>query len=142
MLKWSVVVLVLLVLAGWGAAALHHHLTYGKVVGEKQQTLSVDRGDRFSIGVRDLGASVGDHWSAQATPEGALAGAGRRKVSDNWLDRIGIGPSSDGGNAGTTYFSYDARRAGTATVTLTNCFQGCHQPSQYSRSVTWTITVK
>jgi hypothetical protein len=140
--KWSAVVLVLLVLAGWGAAVLRHHVTYGKVVGEEQPTLSVDRGDRFSIGIRDLGASVGDHWTAQAAPEGALAGAGRRKVADNWLDPIGLAPESDGGGAGTAYFSYDARQAGTATVTLTNCFQGCHQPSQYSRSVTWTITVR
>jgi hypothetical protein len=141
-LIWSAVVLVLLVLGAWGAAALRHHLTYGTVVGEEQPTLSVERGDRFSIGVRDLGSSVGDHWSAQAAPAGALDAAGEHNVSGNWLDRVGISAQSDGGGAGTTYFSYDARQAGTATVTLTNCFQGCRQPSRYSRSVTWTITVK
>jgi hypothetical protein len=138
----SAVVLVLLALGGWGAASLHHRLTYGTVAGEKQPTLSVDRGDRFSIGVRDLGSSVGDHWTAQAAPQGALDGAGEHHVSDSLLDRLGIGTQNDGGGAGTTYFSYDARQAGTATVTLTNCFQGCHRPSRYSRSVTWTITVK
>jgi len=139
---WSAVVLVLLVLGGWGAAALHRHRTYGTVAGEDQPTLSVERGDRFSIGVRDLGASVGDHWTAQTTPAGALAGAGERTVSDSWLDRVGLAPQTDGGGAGTTYFSYDARQTGTATVVLTNCFQGCHGPSPNSRSVTWTITVK
>jgi hypothetical protein len=139
---WSLVALVVVAGATWAGLTWHHHNVYGTIVGEDRQTLTVDRGERFSIGVRDHGLSVGDHWTAQAAPASALAAAGEHKVSSNWLERIGIHIETDGGGDGTRYFVYDPKQAGTATVTLSNCFQGCHFPSPYTRSVTWTITVK
>jgi hypothetical protein len=139
---WTVAAVVVLAAgATWGGLAWHQHATYGTVVREDQKTLTVDRGDRFSIGVRDHGPSVGDHWTAQTAGD-TLDPAGKRHVYFNPLERVGIHVEGAGGGDGTTYFIYDARRTGTAVVTLSNCFQGCHWPSPYTRSVTWTITTR
>lgn len=130
-----------LLLAGLAVAAVmvRHHFVYGRVVDETQLTVTVHRGDRLSLAVPDAGASVGDSWSAVVAPDGMLRQVDNRKVMGNLLDRI-FGPAA-GGGAGTRYFIYRADAAGAATVTLSDCFQGCHEPSPYSRSVVWTITV-
>jgi hypothetical protein len=139
---WTVgAVVVLAAGATWGGLAWRHHAIYGTVVSEDQTTVTVHRGDRFSIGVRDHGPSVGDHWTAQIAGD-TLGAAGQRHVSANLLERVGIHVEGAGGGDGTTYFLYDARRTGIAAVTLSNCFQGCHWPSPDTRSVTWTITIR
>jgi hypothetical protein len=140
---WTVAAVVVLAAgATWGGLAWHHHATYGTVVREDQKTLTVDRGDRFSIGVRDHGPSVGDHWTVETTAGDTLSAVGQRHVSFDLLERVGINIETAGGGDGITYFRYDARRSGTAAVTLSNCFQGCHWPSPYTRSVTWMITIR
>jgi hypothetical protein len=140
---WTVAaVVVLAVGATWGGLAWHRHAVYGTVVGEDKTTLTVDRGDRFSLAVPDRGASVGDSWSANVGPSGVLAPVDNRMVMNNFVDRV-FGPLV-GGGAGTRYFIYDADRSGSATVTVANCFQGCDHPTKAaeSRSVTWRITVR
>ena len=141
-LSWSLAALLLAATTTWAVAAIRHHVVYGTVAGEDHRTLTVDRGDRFSIAIRDLGRSVGDHWTAEATPAAAVRTLSERKVAGNLLERVGIHIETMGGGQGTRYFRYDAIRTGTVTVTLSNCFQGCHEPSPYSRSVSWTITVR
>jgi inhibitor of cysteine peptidase len=140
---WTVAALAVLAAAAtWGSLAWHRHATYGTIAAEDRTTLTVTRGDRFSLAVPDRGASVGDSWSAGATPEGMLTPLENRMIMSNWADRI-FGPLT-GGGGGTRYFVFRAARAGAVEVTLTNCFQGCDHPSQVaeSRSVIWRITVR
>ncbi len=139
---WAIAAIVVLVAAAWGGVAWRHHATFGTIAGEDRTTLTVDRGDRISLAVPDRGSSVGDSWSARVSPDGVLSPVDNRKVMGNIVDRI-FGPQI-GGGGGTRYFVYDADHAGTAAVTLSNCFQGCDHPtkSAESRSVTWTITVR
>jgi hypothetical protein len=140
---WTVAAVVVLAAgATWGGLAWHQHATYGTVVREDQKTLTVDRGDRFSLAVPDRGASVGDSWSSSVGPGGVLTPVDNRMVMSNLADRV-FGPLA-GGGAGTRYFIYDGDRSGRATVTVANCFQGCDHPTKAaeSRSITWTITVR
>jgi hypothetical protein len=140
---WTVAAVVVLAAgATWGGLAWRHHATYGTVVGEDQKSLTVDRGDRFSLAVPDRGASVGDSWSAAVVPQAALASAGNRKVLSSLVDRI-FGPLA-GGGAGMRYFIYTAEREGSARVTLSNCFQGCYdvRTRAASRTVAWVITIR
>jgi hypothetical protein len=137
---WSLAVVIVLAAGGWGAVALWEHTTFGRKITETELTVTVERGDRLSLAVHDRGASVGDSWSATVTPEGILTPVGNRKTMGNLGDRL-FGPSA-GGGGGTRYFSYTADAAGTARVSLTNCFQGCDEPTPLSRTVTWQVTVR
>jgi hypothetical protein len=134
-----------LVLAGaaTGAGAVRQHAVLGTVAGADRPAVDVDRGDRISIAVRDRGASVGDSWTATTTPAGTLGPVAERNVPSGWWERLsGRDGDLSGGGDGTTYFVYEAEQSGSATVTLVNCFQGCDEPSPFSRSVTWKITVR
>ena len=139
---WAIAAFVVLMAAVWGGVAWRRHATFGTIAGEDRTTLTVDRGDRFSLAVADRGASVGDSWSARVSPDGVLTSVDNRMVRGNIVDRI-FGPQI-GGGAGTRYFVYHADHAGTAAVTLSNCFQGCDHPTKAaeSRSITWTVTVR
>jgi len=142
-LLWSLAVVITLMAATWATLTLHDRATFGSKLDETHLTATLHQGDRYSIGVRDRGASVGDHWTAATDPPGALDSIEQRNVPRNWRARL-FGRDSDlaGGGDGTTYFVYEARRPGVATVTLDNCFQGCDWPSPETRSVTWQITVR
>jgi hypothetical protein len=126
----------------WGGVAVYRHHVYGTVLTESRLTATVGVGDRFSLAVPDRGASVGDAWSARAGAGTVVSAQGRRTRPKSPLDRFGA--PRLGGGQGTTYFLYDATAAGSAQVTLTDCFQGCDHPvnQAQSRSVTWTITVR
>jgi hypothetical protein len=139
---WSLAAVVLGAALNWGALELRHHVVYGTVIDESDLTVTVQRGERFSLSVPDRGASVGDEWSAAVEPAGILTTIENRMVMSNLFDRV-FGPLA-GGGAGTRYFIYTANRRGTATVKLFNCFQGgCDQPGdKISRGVTWEITVR
>jgi inhibitor of cysteine peptidase len=140
-LSWSLAVAILLAAAVWGGLALHERATFGTKITEKDLTVEVDEGDRFSLAVPDRGASVGDAWSATVAPDGVVAAVEDRKVMSNVWDRV-FGPQA-GGGAGTRYFIYTAEGPGTVRVTLANCFQGCRDGYSrgLSREVTWTVTV-
>jgi hypothetical protein len=137
---WSLAAVILGAALNWGALELRHQVIFGTVFDEKTLTATVQRGDRFSLVVADLGASVGDSWSAAVVPAAVLRTVADRQVMSSPVDRI-FGPAA-GGGAGHRYFIYVASEPGTATVTLSNCFQGCHEPSPYSRDVVWTVTVR
>ena len=139
---WVVVVVVVLGALTWGGVVFYRHRVYGAVYSESQTSVMVGKGDRFSLAVPDRGASVGDYWTAQVDPAGLLSDQGKRTRHTALLDRVR--DPLLGGGQGTTFFTYDATGTGTATVTLSNCFQGCTTPEAKaaSRSVTWTITVK
>jgi hypothetical protein len=137
---WSLAAVVLGAALNWGAVEVRHHVVFGTVFDESDLTVTVQRGDRFSVVVPDLGASVGDSWSEAVVPAAVLRTVEDRQVMSNPMDRI-FGPAA-GGGAGHRYFIYVAGEQGTATVTLSNCFQGCHEPSPYSRDVVWTVTVR
>jgi hypothetical protein len=140
---WTVAAIVVLAgAATWGGLAWHRHATYGTIATEDHPTLTLDRGDRFSLAVRDHGPSIGDHWTAQPPAGDMISAAGHRNIPFSLLARIGIDTGEIGGGDGTTYFLYDARRSGTATVTLSNCYRGCTEPSPETRDVSWTITVR
>jgi hypothetical protein len=131
-----------LALAGFLALRGIQRARYGEVHAEGAGTVTVDRGDRFSLAVPDRGASVGDHWTVSAEPDGALALVRSQLIAGNIVDRV-LGPAP-GGGGGTRYFVFDARRPGTATITLHNCFQGCHdeRTREASRDATWTVRVR
>lgn len=139
---WAIAALVVLIAAVWGGFAWRRHATFGTIADEDRASLTVARGERFSLAVPDRGASVGDSWSARIDPAGVLTTAESRMVRGNIADRI-FGPQI-GGGGGTRYFIYVADHAGTATVILSNCFQGCDHPTNAaeSRNVAWTITVR
>jgi hypothetical protein len=138
---WSVAAVVLGAALNWGAVELRHHVVFGTVFDESDLTVTVQKGERFSLSVPDRGASVGDKWSATVEPAGSLITVENRMVMSNLLDRI-FGPQA-GGGAGTRYFIYTANVQGSATVKLFDCFQGgCDQPGdKISRGVTWEITI-
>jgi hypothetical protein len=137
----SLAVVIILAATIWAIGALRVHLTFGTKIDESDLTVTVDEGDRFSLAVPDRGASVGDSWSAAATPDGVLQAVDNRKVMSNLADRL-FGPEM-GGGGGTRYFVFEARKQGTARVVVTNCFRGCDNENtrRFARSVTWTITV-
>ena len=138
---WSLVAIAVGAALNWGVVALRDHATFGTIFDEKELTVTVGPGERFSLAVPD-GGSIGDEWSATVAPDGVLTATGNRLVMSNLLDRI-FGPQA-GGGAGTRYFTYSANQPGVATVRLFDCFQGmCNTPyDKYSRAVTWTVTVK
>ncbi|MCU7727731.1 hypothetical protein ODJ79_28775 [Actinoplanes sp. KI2] len=138
---WLVVIVVVLGALTWGGVVVYRHRVYGTVYSESQTSVTVGKGDRFSLAVPDRGASVGDFWTAQVAPDGLLGDQGKRTRHKALLDRVR--DPLLGGGQGTTFFTYDATATGTAKVTLSNCFQGCSSPASQaaSRSVTWTITV-
>lgn len=138
---WAVVVVVVLGALTWGGVVFYRHRVYGTVYSESQTSVTVGKGDRFSLAVPDRGASVGDYWTAHVTPDGLLSGQSKRTRHQALLDRVR--DPLLGGGQGTTFFTYDATATGTAKVTLSNCFQGCAGPESKaaSRNVTWTITV-
>jgi hypothetical protein len=139
-LLWSLGAVIILAAGGWGARALWEHATFGRKITQDQLTVTVGRGDRFSLAIPDRGASVGDSWSATVAPDGVLTQVDNRKIMSNRGDRI-FGPEA-GGGGGTRYFVFTADAPGTARVTLANCFQGCDEPSPLSRTVTWQVTVR
>jgi hypothetical protein len=139
---WVVVVVVVLGGLTWGGVVFYRHRVYGTVYSESQTSVTVGKGDRFSLAVPDRGGSVGDYWTARVDPAGLLGDQGKRTRHRALLDRVR--DPLLGGGQGTTFFTYDATATGTAKVTLSNCFQGCDSPESKaaSRSVTWAITVR
>ncbi|GAA4946512.1 hypothetical protein [Actinoplanes utahensis] len=136
---WPVAALLLVGGLGWGGFALYRYETYGTEFTEADLTVEVDAGDRFSLAVLDRGGSVGDGWSAEAGP--LLTAQGDRTRYDSLSAYVGEPPA--GCCSGTTLFVFDAATAGKTQVTLTNRFQGGHDPSDpENRSVTWEITVR
>jgi hypothetical protein len=130
-------------LAGFLALRGVQRARYGGVHAEGTETVVVvDRGDRFSLAVPDRGASVGDHWTMSAEPDGTISLVHSQLIAGNIVDRV-LGPAP-GGGGGTRYFVFDAHRPGTVTVTLHNCFQGCHdeRTREASRDATWTVRVR
>jgi inhibitor of cysteine peptidase len=140
---WTVALTVVLAAAAtWGGFAWHRHATYGTIAGEDRTSLTVARGDRLSLAVPDRGPSVGDSWSAVMAPDGVLTQVDNRMIMSSLADRI-FGPLT-GGGGGTRYFIYEADHSGAASVTVSNCFQGCDHPGKTaeSRRITWRITVR
>ncbi|MEU6235207.1 protease inhibitor I42 family protein [Kitasatospora sp. NPDC047058] len=115
----------------------------GRVLGADERSVSVAPGERFSVSVRD-NASVGDYWSlADPQPDAAVVA----KV-DEVLDTPDDAEGKDGAG-GTRFYVFEARSAGTTTITLFNCFRSlCNDPktSDQDRTLlvrnTYTVTVR
>jgi predicted secreted protein len=141
--RWIVAlaVVLLLVAGSAGGYAVWRHITYGAVATQDNTVVRVDTGERFSLAVPDRGASVGDSWTAKASPDGPVALHEQRMVASNLSDRL-IGANA-GGGGGTRYFVFDARKRGTVTITLHNCFQGCRdeRTNDLSRTIEWQVTI-
>ncbi len=138
---WCVIAVVLWVGIGLGASTVRRQVVFGDVHTEAAKAVTVGRGDRFSLAVRDRGASVGDHWTQRtAAPDVVTVREERHEPAGGVLAKLG----GDGGGDGTRYFVFEARRPGTTTVVLSNCFQGCTPGwrEAVSRSISWTITVE
>jgi inhibitor of cysteine peptidase len=143
MRRWLFVVVAVLVVGLAGVVTVHvvRRARWGDVRDETRITVAIDRGGRFTLAVPDRGASVGDHWTASVRPEGAAVLVRSELVAGNVFDRV-LGPAN-GGGGGTRYFVFDARRAGSAAITLHNCFQACadDRTRAASRDLTWTVKV-
>ncbi|GAA1808189.1 protease inhibitor I42 family protein [Planosporangium flavigriseum] len=139
---WALAAVVLVGVAGVAVVTGVQRSRHGEVHNGGTTTVAVERSHRFSLAVPDRGASVGDHWTAAVAPDGVVTLVRSEQAAGNLLDRL-IGPNI-GGGAGTRYFVFDARRPGSATITLHNCFQGCgdDRTRSESRDVTWTVTVR
>ncbi|GII26028.1 protease inhibitor I42 family protein [Planosporangium mesophilum] len=143
--RWWLVTLAAVVVAALaGMAAINgvRRARYGDVHPQGDSAVVVGHGHRFSLAVPDRGSSVGDHWTAAATPDGVVALVRSEQVDGNIADRV-FGPAI-GGGAGTRYFVFDARRTGSVAITLHNCFQGCgtDRTTAESRDAVWTVTVR
>jgi inhibitor of cysteine peptidase len=143
--RWWVAVLAtmgLVGLIGFVVDTVVRRSRYGDVHSEGAAGVAVDRSGRFSLAVRDRGASVGDHWTAAVAPEGIATLRRSELVGGSIVDRM-FGPAT-GGGGGTRYFVFDARRPGATTITLRNCFQGCDSDRTRgaSRDAVWTVTVR
>lgn len=132
---------VLVVVAAVVGLVVRRQLRYGTIVDRETASITVDVGDRFSLRVPDRGPSVGDRWSASADPADLVERVGDELVSDSLGDRL-FGPAL-GGGGGVRYFRFDAKRAGRATITLSNCFQGCRTERTRAVSTTtvWTVII-
>jgi inhibitor of cysteine peptidase len=141
--RWWMFVLAVVVVAVAGLVAVKgaQRARYGTVHDEHDTTIGVDRGDRFTLAVPDRGASVGDHWTADIQPSGAVVLERSRLNAGSFVDRL-VGPAN-GGGAGIRYLVFNARRSGKVTITLHNCFQGCgdERTRAASRDVAWTVDV-
>ncbi|MPZ81948.1 MAG: hypothetical protein GEV28_16765 [Actinophytocola sp.] len=87
--------------------------------------IEVARGESFTIAVTD-NASVGDKWTLSEEPDAAV-------VTTNGDDYVPDSADNREGDGGTRYFLFDATAAGTTSLALFNCFQGCHQPKDERR---------
>lgn len=86
----------------------------------------IDPGDSFEIAVDD-NASAGDYWSIIGMPDPAVV-----ESDGDRFEADGSGADADGGG-GKRYFRFYARKAGTTTIELRNCFRGCAQPGDDHR---------
>lgn len=145
-LLWSVVIAVgavAVVIGGvTGGFAIYRNVHFGHRYTESDRSVTVDQGDVFTLTVPDRGASVGDHWTATVDDPARATEVRSALISDSLYDRI-FGPAI-GGGGGHRLTTFRAGESGTTTITLANCFQGCHDPDKdaESRKVTWTITVR
>ncbi|MEU4241796.1 protease inhibitor I42 family protein [Actinoplanes sp. NPDC026619] len=139
---WVIVIVIVLAGAGWGGVSLYRHQVYGTVYSESELSVTVDKGGRFSLAVPDRGGSVGDAWTAQADAGGLLSAQGRRTRPDALVERVR--DPLLGGGQGTTFFTYEAPKAGATSVALSYCFQSCDNPATQDqrRTVTWQVTVR
>ncbi|WP_203816858.1 hypothetical protein [Paractinoplanes ferrugineus] len=138
----AVVAVVVLAGLAWAGVAVYRHQVYGAVFAESQLSVPVDAGDRFSLAVPTSGGSVGDSWTAAGDAAGLLGTPAERTRHDGLLDRVR--DPLLGGGEGTKFFTYDASKAGSTSVTLSYCFQGCDNPATQARkrTVTWNVTVR
>jgi inhibitor of cysteine peptidase len=142
--RWLFVLagVVLIGLAGLLVVRGVQRARYGEVHDEASTTITVDRGGRFSLTVPDRGASIGDWWTAEIQPAGGVILARSELIYANLVDRL-VGPATGGGR-GTRVFVFDARRSGSVTITLHNCYRGCDNESTRaeSRDAVWTVRVR
>ncbi|MFC4060120.1 protease inhibitor I42 family protein [Planomonospora corallina] len=117
---------------------------YGKVAeGRVGATVPVEvaPGERFSLAVAE-NASVGDSWKLEELPDVALLSY----IGDEY--EHGGEPGTTGGG-GTRYYVFNAKRPGTASVTISNCWRcpvgrvpADEQSRRYSGEATFRITVR
>jgi hypothetical protein len=139
-LVWSLVAVVVLVAAAIGGVTLYRQATYGHRYGGGS-AVSTDKGSVFTLVVRDRGASVGDRWTATVADPAIVEQIRSELVADSWHDRV-FGANA-GGNGGDRYITFKAKSAGTTTITLSNCFQGCDNDRTrgLSQTISSTVTV-
>lgn len=138
---WSLVAVVLVV-ATIGGVAIYRKATYGTRYGEAEQNVTTSVDSVFTLVVPDRGPSVGDYWTASADDPALAEQVRSTLIADNVIDRW-FGPAI-GGGAGQRLITFRAKAAGTTTITLTNCFQGCdnERTRAESRTVSWRVTVE
>ncbi|NUR70533.1 MAG: protease inhibitor I42 family protein [Hamadaea sp.] len=141
-LVWSLVAVVVLVGAVIGGVAVYRKVTYGDRFDASRPTLTVSEGSRFTLVVRDRGASVGDYWTAEVNDPAIAEQVGSTLIADSLSDRV-FGPA-DGGGKGQRLITFEAKATGTTTITLKNCFQGCDTDRRRAASstVSWSVTVE
>jgi hypothetical protein len=141
-LIWSLVAVVVLVAGVFAGLAIYRDAKYGTRYGESERTLSVASGEVFTLVVPDRGASVGDRWTASVSDGAVVAQVGSVLVADSLADRV-FGPAP-GGGGGQRLITFRAQNPGTATIVLSNCFQGCanERTRAASREVSWSVTVE
>ncbi|MCP2328845.1 hypothetical protein HDA40_007352 [Hamadaea flava] len=141
-LIWSLVAVVAVVGAVVGGVAVYRAATYGDRYDAEHSAVTVSDGSVFTLVVRDRGASVGDYWTATVADPAIAEQVGSELVADSLSDRVfGAAP---GGGAGERLITFKATAAGTTTITLSNCFQGCDNDRRKAASstVSWTVTVE
>ena len=151
LLRSKVVWLLAAVLALCGLSkagfAVHDAIAYGSRYSEHSPTFTVDVDQRFTLVLQDLGASVGDHWTVQNSPDGVkvisseLVGSSYRHRMLSPLIGVFAGAGCCGG---LRYLTFEVTRPGAFVITAHNCFQGCpgDSPDPHTRDVSWTVTAR
>jgi predicted secreted protein len=141
---WAGAAAVVVVAGVVGTNLVVHRVSYGaeftesKTGAESRTAITVDKGDRFSIVVRD-NASIGDDWSLRDQPDQAVATLdGDEYTSDTaWFSE----PAA--GSGGKRYFTFTAQGSGSTSIVLLNCFRcGSAQESKDSYAATFEVTVR
>lgn len=110
-----------------------------KVFKADQTDIRIGTGEKFAIRV-PANPSVGDNWKLVSAPDDSFVKfEGESFKSDS--------PEPMPGSGGQTEFKFKAKKPGTTTVTLYNCYRcgtsGTVAPSdtEYAKRITFMITV-
>ena len=112
-----------------------------KVFKEDDREIHVLSGEKFGIRV-DENSSIGDQWKVVSDPDPSFLEA----EGDSFKPDPDADPEATGAG-GQREFKYKARRAGTTTITLYNCYRcgtdGKVAPENepYAERLTFTVTV-
>lgn len=123
-----------------GLGTVHQDRTYSKDLDRTEGPITVKRGERFSIAMRQNISARADWSVAKPGPSAAVL----RKVGESSYQTAREKELIGGGH--TKYFTFEALKAGQTRIVLANSFGTDKSAGGYSpdlpRTVTYRVTVR